>query len=234
MKVQLKGIVLAVPALSKLSAGDLQLRLAYKLKRMITALQKEADFFAEQRQKIFEKYGTAKENGSFDFSAENEPKAAGELEELLAMEVTPEVEAIDIPITENLLLALPKRNVHHDASRYRQLDHYQRDPRCPAGCRRAARAYRLLLHRPRRPHCHREGRLVDGKRRLSGSRRQNFFRAVITKYGHSQGAIGSLQILEAGHPVPDESSADRAGADGTAFAGGLRAVSHLRRRLRTV
>ena len=42
MKVQLKDIVLAVPALSKLSAGDLQLRLAYKLKRMITALQKEA------------------------------------------------------------------------------------------------------------------------------------------------------------------------------------------------
>lgn len=54
MKVQLKDIVLAVPALSKLSAGDLQLRLAYKLKRMISALQKEADFFAEQRQKIFE------------------------------------------------------------------------------------------------------------------------------------------------------------------------------------
>ena len=102
MKVQLKDIVLAVPALSKLSAGDLQLRLAYKLKRMITALQKEADFFAEQRQKIFEKYGTAKEDGS---SEENEPKAAAELEELLAMEVTPEVEAIDIPITENLLLS---------------------------------------------------------------------------------------------------------------------------------
>ena len=73
MKVQLKEIVLAVPALSKLSAGDLQLRLAYKLKRMITALQKEADFFAEQRQKIFEKYGTAKEDDSFDFSAENVP-----------------------------------------------------------------------------------------------------------------------------------------------------------------
>lgn len=64
MKVQLKDIVLAVPALSKLSAGDLQLRLAYKLKRMITALQKEADFFAEQRQKIFEKYGTAKEDAA--------------------------------------------------------------------------------------------------------------------------------------------------------------------------
>ena len=32
-------------------------------------------------------------------------KAAAELEELLVMEVTPEVEAIDIPITENLLLS---------------------------------------------------------------------------------------------------------------------------------
>ena len=78
MKVQLKEIVLAVPALSKLSARDLQLRLAYKLKRMITALQKEADFFAEQRQKIFEKYGTAKEDGSFDFSAERRTRAGAE------------------------------------------------------------------------------------------------------------------------------------------------------------
>ena len=30
--------------------------------------------------------------------------------------------------------------------------------------------------------------------------------AVITKYGHSQGSIGDLQILEAGHPIPDENS----------------------------
>lgn len=30
--------------------------------------------------------------------------------------------------------------------------------------------------------------------------------AVITKYGHSQGAIGPLEIFEAGHPVPDENS----------------------------
>lgn len=29
---------------------------------------------------------------------------------------------------------------------------------------------------------------------------------VITKYGHSKGQIGSLQIFEAGHPVPDQNS----------------------------
>lgn len=29
---------------------------------------------------------------------------------------------------------------------------------------------------------------------------------VITKYGHSKGAIGNLKIFEAGHPIPDENS----------------------------
>ena len=34
---------------------------------------------------------------------------------------------------------------------------------------------------------------------------------VITKYGHSEGPIGSLPILEAGHPVPDENTVKAAG-----------------------
>ena len=46
--------------------------------------------------------------------------------------------------------------------------------------------------------------------------------AVITKYGHSQGPIGSLEIFEAGHPVPDENSC-RATARALALVSGLRA-----------
>lgn len=40
---------------------------------------------------------------------------------------------------------------------------------------------------------------------------------VITKYGHSRGAIDGLEIFEAGHPVPDENSvlAARAALDAT-------------------
>ena len=44
---------------------------------------------------------------------------------------------------------------------------------------------------------------------------------VITKHGHSRGAIGSLAIFEAGHPV---------GSDGAADGGGHGAVSGVRRR----
>ncbi len=43
--MQLKTIVLAIPALGKLSAGDMALRSAYMLKMLISTLQKDVDFF---------------------------------------------------------------------------------------------------------------------------------------------------------------------------------------------
>jgi len=72
MTIKLRSIVHAISALSKVSAGDLSLHLAYRLKKMMNALQKEADFFSEQRIKIFEKYGTPGEDGNYHFEGENE------------------------------------------------------------------------------------------------------------------------------------------------------------------
>ena len=104
--MQLKTIVLAIPALGKLSAGDMALRSAYMLKMLISTLQKDVDFFVEQRQKIFEKYGNAQKDGTFTFTDANEEKASAELETLLDMEVTPEFAILEIPVTENLRLSV--------------------------------------------------------------------------------------------------------------------------------
>ena len=106
MKVTLKTIVLAIPALSKLSSEDLSLRLAYRLRKNISELQREADFFGEQRIKILEKYGIAEENGNYTFEGDNEQKAIAELEDLLNMEVEPVIDPIDIPITEDLKISV--------------------------------------------------------------------------------------------------------------------------------
>jgi len=106
MKVTLKTIVLAIPALSKLSGEDLSLRLAYRLRKNIAELQREADFFSEQRIKILDKYGMADENGNYTFEGDNEQKAITELEDLLNMEVEPVIDPIDIPITENLKISV--------------------------------------------------------------------------------------------------------------------------------
>lgn len=106
MKVTLKAIVLAIPALSKLSGEDLSLRLAYRLRKNIAELQREADFFSEQRIKILDKHGTADENGNYTFEGDNEQKAITELEDLLNMEVEPVIDPIDIPITEDLKISV--------------------------------------------------------------------------------------------------------------------------------
>ena len=106
MKVTLKTIVLAIPALSKLSGEDLSLRLAYRLRKNIAELQREADFFSEQRIKILDKHGTADENGHYTFVGDNEQKAITELEDLLNMEVEPVIDPINIPITEELKISV--------------------------------------------------------------------------------------------------------------------------------
>lgn len=106
MKTQLRTIISAVPALSKVSAGDLSLHLAYRLKKVMGELQKEADFFAEQRHKIFEKYGTPGNDGNYTFDGENESAAITELEALLDMEVEPDIPVICIPVSEGLRLSV--------------------------------------------------------------------------------------------------------------------------------
>ena len=106
MTIKLRSIVHAISALSKVSAGDLNLHLAYRLKKMMNELQKEADFFSEQRIKIFDKYGKLGEDGNYHFEGDNESKAISDLDDLLDMEVSPDVEVIDIPITESLRISV--------------------------------------------------------------------------------------------------------------------------------
>ena len=73
---------------------------------MIAELQREADFFGEQRIKILDKYGSADENGNYTFEGDNEQKAITELDELLDLEVEPVIEPLNILITEDLKLSV--------------------------------------------------------------------------------------------------------------------------------
>ena len=80
------------------------------LKMLISTLQKDVDFFVEQRQKIFEKYGDAQKDGTFTFTDANEEKASAELETLLDMEVELEYQVLEIPVDEGLRLSVNDLN----------------------------------------------------------------------------------------------------------------------------
>lgn len=102
----LKEIVSAVPALGKLSAANLRLKTAYELKKTADILQKEVDFFEQERRKIVEKYGTAQEDGAVLIPAEQRTQADEEYARLLSMEVQPDFSRLQISISEDAKLSV--------------------------------------------------------------------------------------------------------------------------------
>lgn len=106
MKVTIRQIVLAIPALAKLSASNLKIRTAYNLKQSVTVLQEEADFFTAERRKIIDKYTKVNEDGATVLNPEKEQEAAAELEELLDMVVTPNAKVVKIALDEDLALSV--------------------------------------------------------------------------------------------------------------------------------
>ena len=102
----LKEIVSAVPALGKLTAANLRLKTAYELKKTADILQKEVDFFEQERRKIVEKYGTVQEDGAVLIPAEQRAQADEEYARLLSMEVQPDFSRLQISVSEDAKLSV--------------------------------------------------------------------------------------------------------------------------------
>lgn len=104
--MQLKEIVSAVPALGKLTAANLRLKTAYELKKTADILQKEVDFFEQERRKIVEKYGAVQEDGAVLIPAEQRAQADEEYARLLSMEVQPDFSRLQISVSEDAKLSV--------------------------------------------------------------------------------------------------------------------------------
>lgn len=104
--MQLRTIVAATPALTKLSASPLSLPVAYALRKCINVLQKETSFFADERIKILKTYGNIDNKGNVTFTDDNESLAHTAITELLDMEVSPIFEKVVLPLSENVQLSV--------------------------------------------------------------------------------------------------------------------------------
>ena len=104
--MELRTIVAATPALTKLSASSLSLPVAYALRKCINVLQKETAFFADERSKILKTYGNVDGRGNVTFTGDNEALAHTAITELLDMEVSPSFEKVVLPISETVQLSV--------------------------------------------------------------------------------------------------------------------------------
>lgn len=104
--MQLRTIVAATPALTKLSASSLSLPTAYALRKCINALQKETAFFADERNKILSNYGNIEKDGTISYVGDNESLAITAITELLDMEVSPVFDKVPLSLSENVQLSV--------------------------------------------------------------------------------------------------------------------------------
>ena len=105
MNIQLKQVIGAISALGKLSATELPLKTAYNVKKSVDLLQKEVDFFNQERKKLMEKYGAENEDGSFTLREDTLADAQQSMDELLAMEVAPDIQVLSIPMDDGIRLS---------------------------------------------------------------------------------------------------------------------------------
>lgn len=102
MKTTIRDIMQAVPALEKLAGASLPLKTAYKLSKNIKLLQNEIDFFTREREKIMKEYGGEVKHSRIVFK---KPEGLKALEDVLALEVEPECDKIEIVLSDNIRLA---------------------------------------------------------------------------------------------------------------------------------
>jgi hypothetical protein len=107
----LRQVIEAIPALNKLADTELDIKSAYKVSKILSALKDEVEFFNLSKQKIIEKYGNVNDDGSVDYAPGKQAEAQKEFSELINLEVQTEIEKIElsaegIKLTANDILAL--------------------------------------------------------------------------------------------------------------------------------
>lgn len=104
--MKLYQVVLAVPALNKLSVCDMPLCDAYNLQRLYAAIQPDIDFFNAQNQRIAKKYnGVISDNGTIVYDVNNQADAQKEFDELLYFDVRAEVTPVKLQASNNISLS---------------------------------------------------------------------------------------------------------------------------------
>ena len=103
--MKLYEVVNAVPALNKLGNSEMKLTEAYKLQKLLTAIQVEIDFFNKNQLKIIEENGEIQASGDFKIDEGKREIYAKAMDELALTEVEPVFTKMKIAVTENIQLS---------------------------------------------------------------------------------------------------------------------------------
>ncbi len=94
-KIKLNTLLNAKQAIEKLMKQDLPVMVSFKISQFVKRYNREYTVFIEKKKKLFEEYGEEKD-GQFTIKKENSEQFNEDIEKLLDIEVTLEVEKIKL------------------------------------------------------------------------------------------------------------------------------------------
>lgn len=96
MKITMGELFNGKDVLEKLVGLDINVQAAFKLNRMVRAINEELVLFEEQRQKLINKYGENQEDGSVMVTPENQEEFHKELIDLFNVEINLQFDPISV------------------------------------------------------------------------------------------------------------------------------------------
>jgi len=109
--MKLSQIVAAVPALNKLSLSELPLRDAYRLSKLLSAIQPDLDFFNNKRLGILDRLGKKASDGNYEVPPQNMEAFKSEMDELGGIESQAGIAAIKLPLCETKEIRLAANDI---------------------------------------------------------------------------------------------------------------------------
>ena len=103
--MKLHQIINAIPALNKLGNSNMKLTDAYKLQKLLSALQVEIDFYNKNHLELIEKHGQIKDDGTFSIYKDKQNDFVKAMNELSQTDVEPEFTRMKIIISENMQIS---------------------------------------------------------------------------------------------------------------------------------
>ncbi|MCL1857711.1 MAG: hypothetical protein FWF92_00555 [Oscillospiraceae bacterium] len=100
--MKLYEIINATPALNKLGNSNMKMTEAYRLQKLLAALQVEIDFYNKHHMELIEANGQIKDDGTFTIDKENQSDFGKSMTELAQTDVEPAFTQMQIAISENI------------------------------------------------------------------------------------------------------------------------------------
>ena len=103
--MKLYEIINAIPALNKLGNSNMKMTDAYKLQKLLAALQVEIDFYNKHHLELIEANGQIKDDGTFIIDKEKQGDFGKSMTDLAQTDVEPAFTKMKIAITENIQIS---------------------------------------------------------------------------------------------------------------------------------